>query len=226
MSSRLSTLAFALCLALSACGGGSTPSEPNNTNNDNSNNQNNNNNSNSNTTYSCCLNNAFYACADKAGFDLCAGGDPLACHDACDFSDFDCHMKCDDEAMNATHDPSKCTRNTAKDGQCSIDSGSCMESISGKECSYSTQCDSGNCTKGRCYPNTNGSLCTYSTQCSSGNCTDGCCRGNSVGASCTYSTQCDSGNCTDGRCSGNSLGSACTYSTQCTSGSCVNGRCQ
>lgn len=151
---------------------------------------------------SCCLNGAFYACGTKQAFDACAGFDVGACHDACALSDFTCHMTCDTNAANATHDPSQCTRTAARDGECGTTS-------TGDVCSDSR-----------------GAACTYSTQCNTNNCTDGYCRGNDVGARCTYSTQCSSNNCTDGCCRGNGKGSKCTYSTQCTSNNCTGGRCQ
>ena len=151
---------------------------------------------------SCCLNGAFYACGTSAAFQACIGFDVGACHAMCSISDFMCHMNCDQQAINASHDPSQCVRTAARDGECGSGSGSgevCSNSR-GSACTYSTQCSTNNCTDGYCRNNSAGSRCTYSTQCSSNNCTDGCCRGNSKGSKCTYSTQCDSNNCTSGRC--------------------------
>lgn len=147
---------------------------------------------------SCCLNGSFHDCQSKAAFDKCAGFDVGACHGACSGPDFSCHMACDTQASSSTHDASSCTRVAARDGEC----GSSLLCVGtrGAACTYSTQCSSGNCTKGYCYPTSNGNPCTYSTQCGSGNCTDGCCNGNAKGNSCTYSTQCTSGNCTSGKC--------------------------
>lgn len=150
-------------------------------------------------TGSCCINQAFYACNSAAAFDKCSGGDPGACFDACAFDDFACMMRCSDQAANATHDPSACSRDSSKDGTCGTSSTSC-NAIGGVACTYSSQCSSGNCTDGHCYGNSNGNRCTYSSQCTSGNCTNGCCYGNSRGESCTYSSQCTSSNCTGGKC--------------------------
>lgn len=147
----------------------------------------------------CCLNGAFYACGTSQAFAACAGPDVGACHDACALTDFTCHMNCDTQAANATHDPSMCTRDMSRDSSCTLSSASCNDN-KGVACSYSTQCSSNNCTDGYCRGNAVGDRCTYSTQCNSNNCTDGCCRGNDRGSKCTYSTQCTSNNCTNGTC--------------------------
>jgi hypothetical protein len=178
-------------------------------------------------TGECCINGAYYACGSQAAFDKCAGGNPAKCHEGCG-ADIDCHIRCDDQAAMSRPDPADCQRDTSKDGTCSSGGGgsSCIEKPNLQACTYSSQCSSGNCTKGRCYGNENGALCTYSSQCSSGNCTGGCCAGNSKGSACSYSSQCDSGNCTGGKCQGRSSGSACNYSSQCDSGNCTGGRCR
>jgi hypothetical protein len=149
---------------------------------------------------SCCLNGAFYACDSEAAFQACAGFDLGKCHDECAFDDFDCHIKCDEKAASASHDPSMCQRDSKKDGDCEVAS-SCSGSWNGQECNYSTQCPNDyHCTDGKCYPAKTGNPCDYSTECDSGNCTNNCCQGRTKGSACTYSTQCDSGNCTNNRC--------------------------
>lgn len=145
----------------------------------------------------CCVNGAFYACGTSQAFEACAGPDVGACHAACGVTDFTCHMSCDTAAINASHDPSQCTRDSARDGSCTLDS---CNDLKGSACSYSSQCSTDNCTDGYCRGNAVGDRCSYSSQCSSNNCTDGCCRGNDRGSKCSYSSQCTSNNCTDGVC--------------------------
>lgn len=153
----------------------------------------------------CCLNGNFYACATKEGFDKCAGPDVGACHARCAVSDVSCHLACD---APQNHDPSGCTRQTARDGECNSGSGggggggggTCSGGVRGVACTVSSQCSTNNCTGGYCYGNSVGNKCTVSSQCSSNNCTSGCCSGNSRGSACTVSSQCTSNNCTNGVC--------------------------
>ena len=64
---------------------------------------------------SCCVNGAFYACPDLAAVNKC-GGETAACFSKCMGSS---DMKCAERCM-AEHppDPSSCTRDTSRDGQC------------------------------------------------------------------------------------------------------------
>ncbi len=175
------------------------------------------------SSFSCCLNNAFYGCATKAAFDACAGFDVGACLSACSPTDIMCPNTCIQRGANSTHDASQCTRDASKDGTCS--SSTCNDAH-GAACVVSGDCSSGNCTGGYCRTNSAGAACVVSGDCTSGNCTQGCCRNRTVGSACVVSGDCDSRNCTSGVCSGNSFGSACVVSGDCTSGNCTSGHCR
>ena len=159
------------------------------------------------SSYSCCINDVFYGCADKAAFDLCAGFDASACHTGCSFSDIQCNIDCDNKAMSSKHDPSKCVRNDARNGECTISpSGDCT--LAQDKCSYDQDCGSGkscNSSTGRCFETTDdcvGTPCTYNQDCSDG---EGCSSGtgkcferskSQKGLACKYNQDCsDNASC-------------------------------
>jgi hypothetical protein len=186
--------------------------------------------------YTCCLNDVFYACPDQSAFDKCAGSNPTACHAACAASDIDCHMKCDQQAGSAKHDPSACTRRNEAcpatggggGGGGSGGGGALCTRVGIRDCSLDSQCGSGNhCADGKCYPNDTGSKCALDSQCGSGNhCTNACCQSNSIGTTCSLDSQCGSGNhCTNGKCYSGALGNPCSLDSHCNSRNCTNGKC-
>jgi hypothetical protein len=169
----------------------------------------------------CCLNDTYYDCASKSAFDLCVGFDLDACMAACQPMDFDCMDACFAQAESATHDPSACARNPAKDGECAV-SGTCLQ---GNACDYDSDCQTNNCANGSCWENDNGCPCEYDSDCDSQNCTDGQCQGNSAGSPCDYDSDCDTQNCVDGTCYGRGFGERCEYDSDCDSGACTSGTC-
>ncbi len=82
----------------------------------------------------------------------------------------------------------------------------------GVKCTFSSDCESGNCSFGKCASRGggkalgNGIACTFSSDCASGNCSFGKCaaRGGGKqlanGVACTFSSDCASGNCSFGVC--------------------------
>jgi hypothetical protein len=147
----------------------------------------------------CCLNDAFYACATKAAFDQCMGFDVAACHAMCAPDDFNCHMKCDQQAINAKHDPSACTRDASKDGQCAA---SCVGTSVGS-CTLATDCGfTQHCVKGSCYDDKPGQPCSLATDCgTNGHCTNDCCYADAPGNPCSLATDCGpSSSCVAGIC--------------------------
>ena len=113
------------------------------------------------SSFSCCLNNAFYGCVTKAAFDACAGFDVGACISACSPSDVMCPNGCLQRGATSTHDASQCTRDASKDGTCS--SGTCNDAH-GAACVVSGDCSSGNCTGGYCRTNSAGGWhCRFAT---------------------------------------------------------------
>jgi hypothetical protein len=173
----------------------------------------------------CCINDAFYACGSSAAFQQCAGFDVGACLAACAPMDVTCPQGCFMRSSMARPDPSACTRDVSRDGECGSSSGTC-NTQRGVACTLDSQCSSRNCTEGYCRANSAGARCTLDSHCESRNCTDGCCRNTSTSSACTLDSQCTTRNCTNGRCSGNGRGSACTLDSHCTSRNCTNGRCQ
>ena len=119
----------------------------------------------------CCINGSFYFCRTAEAFDKCSGFKMDECINKCAGDDFACHDDCFQKLIDQTPDPSSCERQAQNDGTCGTGSLSCRENPLARECTYSSQCSSGNCTKGRCYGNEVGQLCTYSSQCASKNCT-------------------------------------------------------
>ena len=178
--------------------------------------------------FTCCLNDVFYVCPDKAATDQCAFGgfDFGACMAKC--TDPACSKKCSDQLSNASPDPSKCKEQSGKKCPATKTTASCV-GIGDGSCQYDHQCGSGrHCNGGRCFDDATGSKCEYDHQCGSGNhCTDGCCQGNDTGTTCEYDHQCGSGaHCTSGRCHDDAVGSPCQYDHQCGSGnSCESGTC-
>jgi len=192
----------------------------------------NNNSSSSSSSFSCCINQVFYACADKASFDKCAGFDWAACDMACSPQDFACHESCANKASAATHDPSACKQQA---GSCPSTpstpppGGSC--NVAGtSSCQIDSDCHLANnhCTSGKCYSNRAGSKCDIDSDCGGGNhCTSACCLSNQAGNACNIDSDCGKGNhCTSGKCYANAFGSPCNIDSDCGSNhSCVNGKC-
>ena len=129
--------------------------------------------------FTCCLNDVYYVCSDKAAVDRCASGgaaDFNACMADC-AGNPSCMAKCKPGAA-ATPDPTACTKRV------------------GEKCPPTSPADPSNpsgpvvlCS------GVGGEKCSYDTQCGSGNhCTGGCCQGNTTNTSCSYDTQCGSGN--------------------------------
>lgn len=151
-----------------------------------------------NTSFTCCINQAPYACPDQAAFDKCSGGiaDVAACHAACG-PDPSCHAKCD--GMIGTPDPSACVSAP----KLSCKSTSCNGVGFGK-CDLDADCGSNeHCTKGACFSNDAGSSCDIDADCGAANhCTQGCCHTDTAGSPCDIDADCGAGTCENGTCSG------------------------
>jgi len=176
------------------------------------------------STFTCCINKAFYDCGNKAALDKCAGFDMGSCLAMCAPGDFMCIERCDEQLRTSTPDPSSCTRVASRDGDCNT-GGVC---VAGSSCTYNSDCGSDkHCTSGRCYADKPGCPCTYNSECgSTGHCTSGKCYSDTVGSPCTYNSECGSdAHCTSGKCWKDESGSPCTYNSECGAGSCVSGRC-
>ncbi len=184
----------------------------------------------SNTKYSCCLNDVYFACADKASFDKCAGFDFGACDMACSPADFACHQQCASQAANAKHDPSACNQQPGKCPTSPPPTGGSCNGSGFSTCQIDSDCHSSSkhCTGGKCFFNQAGSKCNIDSDCGDGNhCTSGCCLTNTAGSKCNIDSDCGSGNhCTSGKCYANMFGSPCNIDSDCGSNSsCVNGKC-
>ena len=165
-----------------------------------------------NSTFSCCINGAFYTCPDSAAADQCAGAGGLdACLAECgmgpdSFPDFGCEEACFNGVGDP--DPSACARDESKDGTCTSPPSpgqggpgiNACNGISQSKCSYDHQCSDGHCTNGNCYKDWTGNPCDYDHHCDSRNCTNNCCQNNTKGSACGYDHHCDSRNCTGGTC--------------------------
>ena len=134
--------------------------------------------------YVCCLNDAHYACPDKAALDQCIGFDIDGCLAGCNPQDFECIDQCFQQVATASHDPSACqpdaTVQCGGSGSSSSGSGSsssggtCSQILSG--CDYDSDCCSNNCTDNTCYGNAFGDPCEYDSDCDSNNCYEGMCQ--------------------------------------------------
>jgi hypothetical protein len=175
----------------------------------------------------CCVNGLYYACPTAGAFEQCAGFDLSRCYQACPVLDEGCAQACSQASLGARRDPSTCTHDPSRDGQCpdagpasnyassnQTSSGTspsappptpknaCGGASLGTDCDQGTQCiGGGHCTQGKCYPSDVGNPCTFRTDCGTGNhCAQGCCVSGASGSPCDGAIDCTSAACTNGTC--------------------------
>lgn len=153
-------------------------------------------------SYTCCINDAFYLCPNKAAFDQCAGFDIDGCMSACSFDDFECQDACFASWTSSDHDPSACEEDPA--GTCG-DTGGVTSGGATSGGATSGSGPSGSTSSGGCQDES--AFCEYDLDCCSNVCTDGFCQESDTtclhdGGFCETGFDCCSLDCIDGFCVG------------------------